>query len=144
MDNPRWPLYWRLSATSTLTRRNLFALGLPPPNTPVYLTYSELVSQSQGGLAQQGYINADLLWSELTATQLKILNGIVDAAILAGIIYGTVDKANGTGINSFVDISGVPHPLTYETINDARGIVYRNVELRINNISVTADPSSVF
>ncbi len=103
MDNPKWILYWRLSSTSTLTRQNLFALGLPPVNTPDYKTYSELVPQS----------------------------------------HGTIDKADGTGfINSFIDISGVPLPLTWEPISDARGVVYRNVTLKINNVTVTADPST--
>lgn len=144
MDNPRWPLLWRLSDTSTLTRQNLFVLGLPPVNLGDYKTYSELVPQSQGGQVRQGYRYVTLLWNELTASQFRTLTRIVELAIVAGTIYGTVDKADGTGlINSFIDIAGIPTPLTWQPVADARGVVYQNVELRINNVTVTADPSTV-
>lgn len=144
MDNPRWILYWRLSATSTLTRKNLYALGLPPVNTPDYKTYSELVPQSQGGQTRQGYINSRLLWDELDFLQFKVLTGIVEAAITAGLIYATVPKGNGTALlNDFIDISGIPLPLEYQPVNDARGVMYANVTLTINNITVVSDPSTV-
>jgi hypothetical protein len=143
VDNGKWILFWRLSATSTLTRQNLFALGLPPVNLGDYRTYTELVSQSQGGQARQGYINVSLLWNELTAPQLKTLTGIVEAAITAGTIYGTIDKADGTGfINSFINISGIPLPLEFQPVSDARGVVFQNVTLKINNVTVTADPAT--
>ncbi len=144
MDNPKWLLYWRLSATSTLTRRNLFALGLPPVNLGDYKTYSELVPQSQGGQARQGYINTRMLWDEMDFLQLKILNGIVEAAITAGSIYATVPKDNGTGlVNAFIDLHGTPLPLTWEPVSNGRGVVYSNIELTINNITVDSDPSTV-
>lgn len=144
MDNPKWLLYWRLSATSTLTRKHFFALGLPPVNTPDYKPFSQLVPQSQGGQARQGYINIKMLWDSLDFFQLRTLNRIVEAAITAGTIYATVDKADATGfINSFVDISGVPSPLEFQPIANARGVVYQNVILTINNVTVTSDPSAL-
>ncbi len=45
MDNPKWPLYWRLSATATLLHQNLFVLGLPPVNTANYKTCSAVARQ---------------------------------------------------------------------------------------------------
>ncbi len=144
MDNSRWPLYWRLSATSTLTRRNLFALGLPPVNLGDYKTYSEFVPQSQGGQTRQGYINIRMLWDELDFLQFKILTGIVEAAIVAGLIYATVPKGNGTALlNDFIDVSGIPLPLEYQMVNNVRGVVYSNVVHTINNITVVSDPSTV-
>lgn len=144
MDNPRWIFYWRLSNNSVLLHQNLFVLGLPPINTANYKTYSELVPQSQGGMARQGYIFVTLLWNELTAAQFRTLTRIVEASITVSTIYGTIDKADGTGlINSFIDISGVPLPLTWEPVTNGRGILYANVELKINNVVVTADPSTV-
>lgn len=144
MENPKWILYWRLSATSTLARKNLYALGLPPVNLGDYKTYSELVPQSQGGQTRQGYINARLLWDELDFLQLKTLTGIVEAAITAGTIYATVPKDDGTGlINAFIDVHGVPLPLEYQPVNNARGVMYSNVVLAINNITVDSDPSTV-
>lgn len=143
MENPKWILYWRLSATSTLARKNLYALGLPPVNLGDYKTYSELVPQSQGGQTRQGYINARLLWDELDFLQLKTLTGIVEAAIVNGLIYATLPKDDGSGLlNSFIDVSGVALPLEYQPISNARGVVYSNVTLTINNITVTADPST--
>lgn len=144
MDNPRWILYFRLSATSTLTRQNLYALGLPPVNLPDYKTYSELVPQSQGGQVRQGYINNRLLWDDLDFLQFRTLTRIVEAAIVAGTIYATVPKANGTALlNDFIDISGVPWPLEYQPVNNARGVVFQNVVLVINNVVVVSDPSTV-
>ncbi len=143
MDNPRWVLYWRLSATSTLARKNLYAQGLPPVSLGDYKTYSELVPQSQGGQARQGYINSRLLWDALDFRQLKTLTTLVEAAITAGTIYATVPKDDGTGLNAFVDLHGVPLPLEYQVVSDARGVVYQNVTLTINNITVDTDPSTV-
>jgi hypothetical protein len=144
MDNGRWILYWRLSATSTLARKNLYALGLPPVNLGDYKTYSELVPQSQGGQTRQGYINARLLWDELDFLQFKTLTGIVEAAITAGVIYATVPKDNGTGLlDAFIDIHGIAIPLEYQPVSNARGVVYQNVVLAINAVVVDADPSTV-
>lgn len=144
MDNPKWLLYWRLSATSTLARKHFFALGLPPVSLPDYKTYSELLAQSQGGQARQGYINIRLLWDEMDFFQFRTLTRITEAAILAGAIYATVDKANGTGlVNSFIDIHGIPLPLTWQPLSNGRGVMYQNVTLTINNITVDADPSAL-
>lgn len=145
MDNGKWILYFRLSATSTLARQNLFALGLPPVNLPDYKTYSELVPQSQGGQVRQGYINDRLLWDELDFVQFRTLTRIWEAALTAGLVYATVPKDNGTGLlNTFIDIHGVPLPLTWQPVSNARGVVYQNVTAAINAIVIDADPSTVF
>lgn len=140
----RWITLWRIASSSAgLARGAFFALGLPPPNTPIYKTYSEILPQSQGGQTQQGYINVVILWSELDFLQARTLRRIVDAAVAAGTIYLTVDKADGSGLaNAFIDISGVPIPLTLEPAPLSQGRVFQNVELRVNNCTVTADPST--
>lgn len=145
MDNGKWITYWRLSSTSTLTNKHLFALGLPPVSLPDYKTYSELLAQSQGGQARQGYINERLLWDELDFEQFRTLTRITEAAILAGAIYATVPKDNGTGLlNAFIDIHGIPLPLTWQPVSNGRGIMYQNVLLAINAVVVDNDPSTVF
>lgn len=144
MDNGKWVLYWRISATATLTNQNFFALGLPPPNTPPYQNYSEKLPQSQGGQARQGYKYVTLLWDSLDYLQFRTLTRIVEAAITAGTIYATIDRADGTKlVNDFIDISGKPFPLEHTIIANARGVVHQNVTLVINNITITADPSTV-
>lgn len=145
MDNPKWITYWRISSTSGgLNHGHLFALGLPPVSLPDYKTYQELVPQSQGGLTRQGYISDTLLWNEMDFFQLRTLTRIVEAAIIAGVIYATVPKDNGTKLlNSFVDVHGLPHPLTWQPVQNGRGVMYANVTLTINAIVVDADPSTV-
>lgn len=144
MDNPKWLLYWRLSATATLTNQNFFALGLPPVNTPDYKDYSQLLPKSQGGVSRQGYTNISLLWDGLDFEQFRTLTRIVEAAITAGSIYATIDKADGSGLlNSFVDIHGVPAPLEYAPVSNGKGVMFQNVLLRVTNITVDNDPSTI-
>lgn len=143
MDNPRWVLLWRLSATSSLTNKNFYVLGLPPCNTNVYLAYSALVPQSQGGQSRQGYININLLWDDMDSLQLKTLKGIVDAAITAGNIYCTVPKNDGSGLNAFIDVHGIARPVTFTPYSNGRDTMYQNVNLVITNIVVDTDPSAV-
>lgn len=144
MDNPLWLLYWRISATSTLTNRNFFVLGLPPPNTPDYKDYAQKLSRSQGGLARQGYKNITILWDSLDFLQFKTLTDIVEAGITAGSLYATIEKADGTGLaNSFIDVHGIVQPLDHTVVSNARGIVYQNVTLVLTNITVDNDPSTV-
>lgn len=140
----RWITLWRIASTSGgLARGAFFALGLPPPQTPIYKTYSEVVPQSQGGQVQQGYINMTILWSELDFLQARTLRRIVDAAIATGTIYLTVDKADGSGLaNAFIDLSGTPIPLTLEAAPLSQGRVFQNVQLVVNNCIVTSDPST--
>lgn len=142
----KWLTYWRISSTSAgLARGNFFARGLPPPQTPIFKDYSELVPQSQGGLAKQGYSRADILWSELDYEQGRTLRRIVDAAIAAGgTIYASVDRADGSKLaNDFIDISGIVHPLILEPASRSQGLVYQNVTLTINAVQIDADPSTV-
>lgn len=141
----KWITLWRIATSSAgLARGAFFARGLPPPNTPIYKDYSEIVPQSQGGQARQGYNRVDILWNELTAYQGFVLRSLVDAAIAAGgTIYATIDKADGSDLNNaFIDISGQVWPLVLEPVSQSQGLVFQNVTLTINNITVTADPST--
>lgn len=144
MNNPNWLKYWRISATATLTNQNFIALGLPPVNTPDYKDYSDKLAQGRGGLAKQGYKNITLLWDYMDFEQFRTLNRIVDAAITAGALYLTFDKADGTGLaNSFVDAHGTAQPVDHTVVSNGRGIMYQNVTLVVTNITVDADPSTV-
>jgi len=144
MDNARWLLYWRIASSSAgLARGNFFALGLPPPNTTNYRSYTERVPQSQGGIARQGYINISILWDVLDFEQLKTLNRIVEAAITAGIGYASVARDDGSKLlNDFVDVSGIFQPLDYQPVSNGRGTVYQSVTLIMTNLTITANPSS--
>jgi hypothetical protein len=140
-----WLTYWRIATSSAgLTIGSFFARGLPPPSTPSYRGYTNKVPRSQGGLARQGYKNVTLLWSEMDGLQLNTLTGLVEAGIIAGALYLTVDRGDGSGIkNDFIDVHGQPQPVEYEMIPQAQGVVFGNVSLTIQNVVVDADPSAV-
>lgn len=145
MDNNNWIKYWRISSTSAgLAHGHFFARGLPPPNTPTFTPYTQKVPQSQGGISRQGYNNISILWDFMDAVQLKTLNGIVEAAITAGTIYATVDRADGTKLaNDFIDVSGQAQPLEFTTISNARGVSFSNILLVLTNLVIDSDPSTV-
>lgn len=144
MDNPKWLLYWRIASTSGgLNHGHFFALGLPPPNTTNYRSYTERVPQSQGGIARQGYINISILWDVLDFEQLKTLNRVVEASITGGIIYASIARDDGSKLlNDFVDCTGVAQPLDYQPVSNGRGTVYQSVTLVITNITITSNPST--
>lgn len=137
--------YWRISSTSGgLATGHLYAVGIPPPDVPRYQAFTNRVPQSKGGQGRQGFINFRALWNQLTSEQFYTLNAIVEAAITAGTVYLTVDKNDGNGIkDAFIDVSGVVHPLSYEPVQRSQGLVYQNVELFANNLTVDSDPSTV-
>lgn len=144
LDFNRWNLFWRISTTSTLTRRNFFLLGLPPPQTPVFETYSQLFPQSQGGQSRQGYTNATLLFEALDRYQAFVLNQIVETVLTAGTeLYMTIDYTDGTYLpGTFADVRGTPAPLVLTPAANTQGIVYQNVELRLTNISIISVPAT--
>lgn len=144
MDNGAWVKYWRIATSlNGLARGYFIALGLPPPDLPDFGPYSQLVPQSQGGLAEQGYINETILWDVMDYSQLTTLTRIVEAATNST-LWMTVDKAHGYGVNHFIDVSGIIQPLTFEPISKARGVMYANVKLTLNAITVINDPSNIF
>lgn len=146
MENGKWILYWRLATTSGgLARGNFFARKLPPPNTVQYKAYSELLPQGQGGQTRQGYTILELLWDFLDYVQLRALTEIIEASIAAGgTIYVTFDRNDGTKLlNDFVDGNGQVFPLEFQAVSNGRGVGVMNVKLTVNNITITADPSSV-
>lgn len=144
-DLPKWALYWRISTNSTLGRRNFFAVGLPIPNTPIYKGFSTLVPQSQGGQARQGYINVTVMWNELTREQGFTLKRLVETVLAAGTpLYMSVDFNDGTyPPGSFYDVSGTPYPVVLEAVQNSQGLIYQNVELKLNNVTVIGASSGV-
>lgn len=136
---------WRLHPNSAqLARAYLFAMGIPSPDLPVYRDYSDKFAQSQGGLTRQGYKNVTLLWDDLSVIQFKTLTDLVEAGITAGVIFATIQRNDGTGLqDDWIDISGLPQPLDYQVLPRGEGIMYSNVSLTINAITITSDPSSI-
>ena len=146
MDNSKWPMYWRIAATSAaLPTSHFFALGLPPPNTLVYKGYTQMYPQSKGALSRQGYKNIVILWDSMDFVQLRTLTRIVEAAIASatGIIYATIERGDGSKLlNDFIDVSGTCQPLTFTPVSNGRGVMFQNVTLTLQNIVITNDPST--
>jgi len=133
---------WRISLTSTLSRGYWRDLGLPRPSNWLYRDYSQALPQSVGGQTKQGYINLNLIWDRLSRSQLTLLQGFITGAG-SGLIYLTVDKANGeSGGFDWIDISGYPGIVQYANMPLGRGNVKTGVQLVINNIIIVADPAS--
>ena len=141
----RWLFYWRIATSSAgLATGNFFVRKLPPPSLPAYLDYSVKNPQSKGGLTRQGYDNVRIAWETMDGLQIKVLKDLVETAIVSGSLYLTIDRADGTGIaNDFIDVHGVPHPITYNPVQNARGVVFQDVELFVNNLVIDNDPSTV-
>lgn len=136
---------WRLHYNSSqLARSHLFAMGIPSPDLPVYRSFAEKFPQSQGGITRQGYQNVTILWDELDVLQFKTLTDLVETGVTNGVIYATIQRNDGSGLaDDYIDVSGIPQPLEYQPLARADGVVYSNVQLVINNLTVTADPSSL-
>lgn len=129
---------WRLHPTQAqLDRAYLFAMGIPSPDLPMFKSYSEKTPQSQGGISRQGYQNVILLWDELDVLQFKTLIGLVETGITNGVIYATIQRNDGTGLqDDYIDVSGVPQPVEYEPMSRAEGVMFTNVQLTINNLTI--------
>lgn len=144
-DNQKWITYWRIAASSAaLPLGRFFALGLPPPNLPVYKPFTATLPQSKGGLSRQGYLNINILWNEMDFVQLRTLRRIVEAGITGGALYLTFDRNYGDKLlNDFVDGYGMPQPLTFAPVENGRGVMVQNVNLIVTDITITASPSTV-
>lgn len=142
MDNSQWVKYWRIS-TTLLGLSNGFFIGLklPPPDLPDFRPYSQLVPQSQGAQSEQGYISEVVFWDFMDYSQLSTLTRIVEAATNST-LWMTIDRAHGYGLNHFIDVSGIVRPLTFEPVSRGRGVIYANVSLTLNNITIINDPAS--
>lgn len=142
MDNSQWLKYWRISTTlAGLSSGFFIGLKLPPPDLPDFKPYSQLVPQSQGGLAEQGYISETVFWDFMDYSQLTTLTRIVEAATNST-LWMTIDRAHGYGLNHFIDVSGIIQPLTFEPVSKGRGVIYANVSLTLNNITIINDPAN--
>lgn len=139
--------HYRLSLTLSGLERgaNFFILGLPPPTLPTYADHSARFAAGSGGESRQGYENLSLLWNSLSASQAATLRRIIEAAELIGgqgngTLYLTLPRANaGAG---WIDVSGVAlMPEWQPEGGEAQG--YANVLLRLNAVTVEADPSTV-
>lgn len=144
-------LYYRIGLTLAGLEKgaNFFVLGLPPPNLSTFQPDSVRQPGGQGGERRQGFIQVSLLWLELTLDQGFIIYDLITQAEATGgqgngTLYMTVPRLDGSaGGVSWVDVSGVGVMPQFAVLQDTRGLLYENVVLRLNNVTVEASPSTV-
>lgn len=134
---------WRIALTQAGLLKGYFRdLGIPRPTEPTYLPYSEVVPQSQGGTALQGYINQTLVWERLNRFQLYLLETYRSGAG-TGLLYLTVDRSDGQGAGfDWVDISCYPGVIAYSGMPGSRGNVKTGVQWVLNNVVILVAPST--
>lgn len=139
---------WRIATTEGgLARNTFFNLRIPVPDLPNYRDHTTIAQRSDGSDATRGFINNVIMWDRLTGTEGYELKRLVQIARTgAGVLFMTIPRLNGDGIgNDFIDLSGFPQ---YLLLTPAGGhsrrhgpVIYSNVRLVFNNITVVNDPS---
>lgn len=140
---------YRISTTQAgLETGYLLAYDIPMPELVSFQPFTNRRPQSTGGQARQGYKFCTLLWSRLTAQQANIIEALIEAAEVAGgsgngTIYLTLPRADASaGGQNWVDISGTAILPQFETEQQSHGVTYVNVQLKLNNVTIVAEPSS--
>lgn len=135
----------RIATTEAgLAKGAFFVRGLPPPEF-FYADHSVRSSQGEGGESLDGYKSVRVIWTEgLTAAQAGVLRSLVEAAqaTAAGTLFLTVlrtDAANA-GWGDWIDVSGYPSMPEWGPVRN--GVLYRPVELVVNNLTILNDPST--
>lgn len=140
---------WRIGV-SEAGLAYFLAIPLPPPDVAVYRDASQEISKSRGGVARHGYKSVTLQWNRLTAAQGALLRDYVQDALdsAGGVLFLTIDRANGTAPTfDWIDVSGRPQLPEFSSSlptyvqGGHRG--FNNVSLRVNNLSIVNDPSTV-
>ena len=134
---------WRIALTQAGLLKGYFRdLGIPRPGESTYLDYSEIVPQSQGGVAKQGNLNITLVWDRLNRYQLYTLE-YYRANATGGLIYLTIDKANGDSPGfDWIDVSGQTGIIQFANMPGGRGNIKTGTQWVINAITVLVDPAT--
>jgi len=140
---------WLRIATSDagLAKGHFFIRGLPEPILITFAQYSVKTEQGQGGKARHGYKRASVLWDYLTATQAAALTSVITAAettygVGNGIVYLTIPDADGSiaGVG-MIDVYGVADLPQFNSPQGASGLLYENVLLTLNNVTIVHKPA---
>lgn len=144
-------LFYRIATTQAGLEKgaNFFVRGISEPDLVTFSDHSERKPQSTGGEARQGYTQVSILWNELTAVGARAIKELIESAEVTpgqgqGTLWLTIPRTDApvTGV-SWVDLSGTVIMPQWEPRQRARGLVYENVVLRLNNCTVAATPSTV-
>ena len=124
------------------------AYGIPQPDITTFADYSIRRPQSTGGQARHGYNRVTLFWNNLDSEQVYIIREMIDTletanGIGAATLYLTVPRTDGTKPGGgFVDVSGLVAMPEWTPVSRGNGLLFENVELMLNAVTVEADPST--
>lgn len=141
-------LYRIASTLAGLETGWFLAWKLPLPDLAQFSDYSTRRPQSTGGQARHGYNRATLFWNYLTSEQAYIIRDMIDTletanGIGAATLYLTLPRTDGTKPGGgYIDVSGLALMPEWSPVRDGHGILFENVELVLNNVTVETDPSS--
>lgn len=122
---------------------------LDEPQRVFFQPYSVQRPQRRGGEARHGFSQTSLLWKELIASQANFLWSLITAAEVTdgvgnGTIFLTVPRtdASSSGV-SWVDISGIVAMPDFQIVDFTHGLKYANVLLKLNDVTIENEPSTV-
>lgn len=135
-----------LTLAGLATGANFFILQLPRPDLVTYADHSARFPAGRGGESRQGFDNLSILWNRLSASQAATVERYIRAAEVIGgqgngTLYLTLPKANAGG-TVWIDVSGVALMPEWTPEGSEAG-AYGNVLLRLNAVTVEAEPSTV-
>lgn len=135
--------------TSLAGLQHFFILGLPEPQQPFFRDHSVRQPQGLGGEGRHGYLVAMVMWESLNRIQgarvrAQIATVETASGIGNGVLYLTLPRADGSHSGqSWIDVSGRVAMPEFQSVPFGHGILYPNIVLKLNNVTVENDPSTV-
>lgn len=152
MINPSsWYTKYRIATSLAGLASGFFFVGnrLPEPQKVFFQPYSVQRAQRRGGEARHGFSQTSLLWKDLLSAQANFLWNLVTVAEVTdgvgnGTIFLTVPRtdASSSGV-SWIDVSGTVAMPEFQIIDFTHGLMYANVLLKLNNVTIENEPSTV-
>jgi hypothetical protein len=104
---------WKIATTEAgLATGSMRSLGLRKLQTAPYRDHTQVVPQGDGGEAEDGFKELNLVFRNVTRMAAAQLQELIDIALAgSGLIYLTVDRNNATAARTGLGPMR-PHPLT--------------------------------
>jgi hypothetical protein len=138
---------WKIATTEAgLATGSMRSLGLRKLQTAPYRDHTQVVPQGDGGEAEDGFKELNLVFRNVTRMAAAQLQELIDIALAgSGLIYLTVDRNNATAAGrDWVDISAVPHRIRTNAaapIDASQPTTHTTIEFSCSNVTVLNTPS---
>lgn len=122
---------------------------LDQPQRVFFRPYSVQRLQRRGGEVRHGFSQTSLLWKDLLAPQVNFLWELITAVEVTdgvgnGTLFFTVPRvdASSSGV-SWIDISGIVIMPDFQISDFSHGLIYTNILLKLNDVTIENEPSTV-